>query len=260
MPGCPGGDSDVSGRRAVILGCFGLSASAMVRRRLSATKVPFPTAAGVPNHWPTDQSIPGSPPGAPTHRNLRRDTLACPNFKPYDLPALNFSTGTPASPPEGSITLITKPDRRGPPSPADHFYRLTGFPFPHVPGSPAMHNPRSMIHDLAPTAHDSRSAPRSPICNLRCSINDPRITAQSPGTSEINAGSLSHAGIPKLTTVPPLVLPGTPEFTEHRRLQIGDRGADRESGAVDAKSWIMDRGLCIADERRTGGKGIPVSW
>ena len=199
MPGCPGGDSDVSGRRAVILGCFGLS-------------------------------------------------------------ALNFSTGTPASPPEGSITLITKPDRRGPPSPADHFYRLTGFPFPHVPGSPAMHNPRSMIHDLAPTAHESRSAPRSPICNLRCSINDPRITAQSPGTSEINAGSLSHAGIPKLTTVPPLVLPGTPEFTEHRRLQIGDRGADRESWAVDAKSWMMDRGLSIADERRTGGKGIPVSW
>ena len=47
---------------------------------------------------------------------------------------------------------------------------------------------------------------------------------------------------------------------EHRRLQIGDRGADRESWAVDAKSWIIDRGLCIADERRTGGKGIPVSW
>jgi hypothetical protein len=40
------------------------------------TKVPFPTAAVVPRHWPKDQSIPGSPPGDPTHRNLRRDTLA----------------------------------------------------------------------------------------------------------------------------------------------------------------------------------------
>ena len=177
----------MSGSRAVILGCFGLSASAMVRRRLSATKVPFPTAAGVPNHWPTDQSIPGSPPGAPTHRNLRRDTLACPNLHPYDLPALSFSTGTPASPPEGSITLITKPDRRGPPSLPDHFYRLTGFPFPHVPGSPAMHNPRSMIHDSRPRAHDLRSAPRSPIRNLPRSINDPRITARCPGTSEFTS-------------------------------------------------------------------------
>ena len=45
---------------------------------------------------------------------------------------------------------------------------------------------------------------------------------------------------------------------EHRRLQIGDRGADRESWAVHAKSWIMDRGLCIAGKPGTGGKGIPV--
>ena len=147
MLGCPGGHSDVSGSRAVILGCFGLSASAMVRRRLSATKVPFPTAAGVPNHWPTDQSIPGSPPGAPTHRNRRRDNLACPNFHPYDLSALIFSTGTPASPPEGSITLKTKPDRRGTPSPADHFYPLTRIPFPPAFGLPAMHNSRSRICD-----------------------------------------------------------------------------------------------------------------
>ena len=217
----------MSGSRAVILGCFGLSASAMVRRRLSATKVPFPTAAGVPNHWPTDQSIPGSPPGAPTHRNLRRDTLACPNFHPYDLPALSFSTGTPASPPEGSITLKTKPDRRGTPSPADHFYQLTGIPFPPVHGSSAMHNPRSMIHDLASTAHDSRSAPRSPICNLRCSINDPRITAQGPGTSELQSLLPSR--------------PLSPEFTSDCRGAAGMPGIQPDLKPKSSSNSVFDQ-------------------
>ena len=116
----------------------------------------------------------------------------------------------------------------------------SGIPFPHVPGSPAMHNPRSMIHDLAPTAHESRSAPRSPICNLRCSINDPRITAQSPGTSEINAGSLSHAGIPKLTTVPPLVLPGTPEFTSDCRGAAGMPGIQPDLTPKSSSNSVFD--------------------
>ena len=82
---------------------------------------------------------------------------------------------------------------------------------------PAMHNPRSMIHDLASTAHDSRSAPRSPIRNLPRSINDPRITARRPGTSEFTARSLRHAGIPNITILAPAVPPGSPEFTPDRR-------------------------------------------
>ena len=196
--------------------------------------------------------MPGCP-GAPTHRNLRRDTLACPNDHPHDLPALSFSTGTPASPPEGSITLKTKPDRRGTPSPADHFYQLTGIPFPPVPGSSAMHNPRSMIHDLASTPHDSRSAPQSPICNLRCSVN-----SGVPGKTR--GGTVVSFGIPAClkdravnSDVPGLCAVIRGSLIEHRRLQIGDRGADRESGAVGAKSWIMDRGLCIAGEPGTCG-------
>ena len=91
--------------------------------------------------------------------------------------------------PEGSITLKTKPDRRGTPSPADHFYQLTGIPFPPVRRSSAMLNPRSMIHDLASTAHDSRSAPRSPICNLRCSVN-----SGVPGKTR--GGTVVSFGIP----------------------------------------------------------------
>ena len=92
-----------------------------------------------------------------------------------------------------------------------------GIPCPPVPGSPAMHNPRSMIHDLRSTAHDSRSAPRSPIRNLPRSIDDPRITARRPGTSEFTARSLRHAGIPNITILAPAVPPGSPEFTPDRR-------------------------------------------
>ena len=69
-------------------------------------------------------------------------------------------------------------------------------------------------------------------------LKDPALISDVPGLCAVIRGSL----------------------IEHRRLQIGDRGADRDSWAVGAKLWIMDRGLCIADERWTGGKGIPVSW
>ena len=44
---------------------------------------------------------------------------------------------------------------------------------------------------------------------------------------------------------------------EHRRLQIGDRGADRDSWAVGAKSWIMD--ARIVHHRRTGPTRIGKS-
>ena len=69
-------------------------------------------------------------------------------------------------------------------------------------------------------------------------LEDQEVNSDVPGHRAVIRGSLIERG----------------------RLRIGDRGADRESWAVGAKSWIMDRGLCIADELRTGGKGIPVSW
>ena len=68
-------------------------------------------------------------------------------------------------------------------------------------------------------------------------LKDPALISDVPGLCAVIRGSL----------------------IEHRRLQIGDRGADRESWAVGAKSWIMDRGLCIAGEPGTCGKGNPVS-
>ena len=185
----------MSGRRAVILGCFGLSASAMVRRRLSPTKVPFPK----------DQSIPGSPPGLPTHRNLRRDTLACPNDHPHDLPALSFSTGTPASPPEGSITLITKPDRRGPPSLPEHFYRQTGIPFPACPRFAC--DAQSSIHDPRFSIHRPRFAIRTTIPYLQYTMlgefqcagqNQGRDGGKlwNPGVAQRSGGEFQCAGAP----------------------------------------------------------------
>ena len=68
-------------------------------------------------------------------------------------------------------------------------------------------------------------------------LKDPALISDVPGLCAVIRGSL----------------------IEHRRLQIGDRGADRDSWAVGVKSWIMDRGLCIAGEPGTCGKGNPVS-
>ena len=68
-------------------------------------------------------------------------------------------------------------------------------------------------------------------------LEDQEVNSDVPGHRAVIRGSLIERG----------------------RLRIGDRGADRESWALGLESWIMDRGLCIAGEPGTCGKGNPVS-